>query len=358
MAALTVLAGLINALPTVWMEKLTKTYVVFHVAVLLSGAIALLAKTKNKHDASYVFTHVESTSGWTTIGPIGWAWQFGYLSVSWTMTDYDATAHIAEEITEPELKAPWAISMAMLFTFASGFLYNIVLAFCMGDPSELLKSPIAQPVAQIYFNSLGKAGGVAFTVFAVIILQFVCWSALQATARTFFAFSRDKLIPGARFWVKIDRRTGIPQNAVWLSTLLCILINLIGLGSYIAISGVFNVCAIALDISYAIPIACKVLFSQFEPGPWHLGKFGKLVNIWACIWVSYVTIIFLMPTTIPATAQNMNYAVVFLGAILAFASVYWYISGQKNYVGPLTEAQVIEDGSEEESKGLDHKISP
>jgi hypothetical protein len=34
-------------------------------------------------------------------------------------------------ISEPEVKAPWAISMAMLFTYLAGFLFNIVLCFCM-----------------------------------------------------------------------------------------------------------------------------------------------------------------------------------------------------------------------------------
>ena len=94
MAALTVFCGLVNSLSTYWMEKMTKTYVIFHVLVLVSCSIALLAKTHPKHDANYVFTHVESTSGWT---PTGFAFLFGFLSVSWTMTDYDATAHITEE---------------------------------------------------------------------------------------------------------------------------------------------------------------------------------------------------------------------------------------------------------------------
>jgi amino acid transporter len=94
MAALTVLCGLVNSLSTYWMEKMTKTYVIFHVLVLVTCCIALLAKTENKHSASYVFTNVDSTSGWT---PVGFSFLFGFLSVSWTMTDYDATAHITEE---------------------------------------------------------------------------------------------------------------------------------------------------------------------------------------------------------------------------------------------------------------------
>ena len=96
MAGLTVLCGLINSLSTYWMEKVTKSYVIFHVLVVVTCAIALLAKTPKeyRHDAGYAFADVHSTSGWT---PVGWAWLFGFLSVSWTMTDYDATAHIAEE---------------------------------------------------------------------------------------------------------------------------------------------------------------------------------------------------------------------------------------------------------------------
>jgi amino acid transporter len=96
MAALTVLCGFVNSLSTYWMEKMTKTYVIFHVLVLVTCCIALLAKTENKHSASYVFKDVPETtlSGWT---PKGFSFLFGFLSVSWTMTDYDATAHITEE---------------------------------------------------------------------------------------------------------------------------------------------------------------------------------------------------------------------------------------------------------------------
>lgn len=94
MAALTVFCGLVNSLSTYWMEKMTKTYVIFHILILVSGCIALLATTFPKNSANYVFTDVTSSSGWE---PVGFSFLFGFLSVSWTMTDYDATAHITEE---------------------------------------------------------------------------------------------------------------------------------------------------------------------------------------------------------------------------------------------------------------------
>lgn len=345
MVGLTVLTGLVNSMSTYWMEKMTKTYVIFHICILVSCAIALLARTENKHDAKYVFTNVESSSGWS---PAGFSFLFGFLSVSWTMTDYDATAHITEEISEPEIKAPWAISLAMLFTYLAGFLFNIVLCFCMGDPSDILASSLGQPVAQIYYNSLGKHASIFFTVAGFIIIKFVCFTAMQSLGRTVFAFSRDRLLPLSNVWTKINPKTGTPLYAVWICVFFCTVINFIGFGSYTAILGVFNICAIALDWSYIIPIACKLLFGRFKPGPWHMGPLGKFVNAWACLWTLFVTIIFLLPTAMPVAADTMNYACVFLVFILVCATIFWYVGGRTYYTGPIVEAHA-ESMSEGES---------
>lgn len=158
----------------------------------------------------------------------------------------------------------------------------------------------------MYYNSLGKAGGIFYTVCGFIIIKFVCFTAMQALGRTVFAFSRDGLLPASKVWTNINGVTGTPLYAVWVSVICCIVINLIGLGSYAAISGVFNICAIALDWSYIIPIVCKLLFNKFEPGPWHMGKFSFWVNLWACVWTFFVTIIFLLPTVRPVAADTVS----------------------------------------------------
>lgn len=94
MVALSVFNGLVNSLSTRWIERYTQTYAIFHISSFIACSVALLVKTKDKNDATYVFTHLESNTGWT---PVGWSFMFGFLSVSWSMTDYDATAHITEE---------------------------------------------------------------------------------------------------------------------------------------------------------------------------------------------------------------------------------------------------------------------
>lgn len=214
---------------------------------------------------------------------------------------------------------------------------------------------MVQPVAQIFYNSLGKSGGMAFTIFGFIIIKFVCFTAMQSLARTVFAFSRDRLLPLSNVWIKVSPLTNTPLYAVWISVFFCIAINLIGLGSYAAISGVFNICAIALDWSYVIPILCKMFGGRFVPGPWHLGKFSYYVNAWASLWTLFVSIIFLLPTVRPVAADTMNYACVFLVAILVAAAVFWYAGGRRYYTGPVIEAQAEDSESERFSSAADRK---
>ena len=223
------------------------------------------------------------------------------------MTDYDATAHIAEEIRNPEIKAPWSIALALAFTYIGGFLFNIVLAYTMGDQNDILASPMAQPVAQIFYNRIGQAGGVFFTVAAFIVLNTTAMTAIQAGSRTVWALARDELLPGSGIWYKINRKTATPIYAVWLFSIICVLINLIALGSYIAISAIFNLTAIALDWSYCIPILLKMFGGRFESGPWRLGKLGWFINAYAVAWTAFVTVIFILPTNLPVTAANVSF---------------------------------------------------
>jgi len=107
------------------------------------------------------------------------------------MTDYDATAHITEEMKNPAIKAPISILTALGTTYVLGFGLNIALSITMGSQwPGLLASPTGLPVAQIMYNVLGRRGGVAFIVLSAAICNFTGASCLQAQARTCFALSR------------------------------------------------------------------------------------------------------------------------------------------------------------------------
>jgi len=157
------------------------------------------------------------------------------------LTAYSATAHITEEIDQPEIKAPWAIFLAMALTYVVGWLITITFAFTMGEPADILASTLAQPVITLFYNVLGKKGAIVFAVCAFLIQNTIGITAIQALARTVFAFSRDRLLPGSKLWKKVDKRTDTPIIAVWFTVFWCAAINLIGLGSPITIAAIFNV---------------------------------------------------------------------------------------------------------------------
>lgn len=115
----------------------------------------------------------------------------------------------------------------------------------------------------------------------------------------------------------------------------------------------YSVTAIALDWSYCIPIICKVLYTKrlnaigegYVAGPWNLGKFSWYINVWAVVWTFFVSIVFIFPTFLPVTKENMNYAIVILAAISLFAWLYWILGANKRYYGPRVQNEDVQKAS-------------
>ncbi|KAK3329871.1 amino acid/polyamine transporter I [Apodospora peruviana] len=335
MALLVIVHATINTLPTVWLNRLANGYVVFHVSVFVGACACLLAQQKNKHTFEYVFTDFQPTSGWQ---PSGFAFLFGCLTPAWIMTSADSTARIAEEAKDPSRIVPKAIANATTFTYVVGLLFNLVLVLCMGDPVELLKSPSGQPVAQLFFNAMGRGPAIFFTLCGFVVMNLVAIPGIQSGSRTVFALARDDLLPLSRVWRRISKRSQTPIAAVWVYAVMEITVNLLGLASATAIGAVFNVCTVALNLSYIIPLVCKMAYGRFERGPWHLGKFSTAINIWAVTWNGFMAVIFFFPTTLPVTPENMNYATVVFIFVLIFAIGLWLTHGRHYYIGPRAQA--------------------
>ena len=133
------------------------------------------------------------------------------------MTDYDATAHITEEMKNPAIKAPVGILTGLGVTYILGFGLNIAWAVnCGTNWPDLLSTPTGLPAAQMFYNVLGKQGGVAFTVLAALICNFTGASCLQAQARTCFALCR-----GMQLSKRVYCRRDVAVFKILLSHLAC-----------------------------------------------------------------------------------------------------------------------------------------
>ncbi|QRV84276.1 amino acid permease [Ceratobasidium sp. AG-Ba] len=323
MIALLVVHGILNSLATKWLARMTSGFVFVNVGATLLIIIVLLATTPRSemHPASYVFGSagiINQTGGWNT----GIAFLFGLLSVQWTMTDYDATAHISEEVKRAAVAAPSAIFIAVIGTGLIGWLLNIVI-LCSG-PLEDLPGPSGLAFLEIMYKRIGKGGALFLWFWVCLTAFFVVQTALQACSRTFYAFSRDRGLPDRGLFGKVTKNH-VPLYAVWLVVFLTI----------------FALTAMALDLSYIVPIFCRRLFRNhpevhFKPGPFYMGDgaLGWIVNTMCILWTIFVAIILALPTVRPVTKLNMNYASVITVGVMV-CSLAWYFAGaRKHYHGP------------------------
>ena len=87
---------------------------------------------------------------------------------------FDSAVHISEEASNAAIAVPWAIVGAIFVAGVLGWAINVALAFCMGtDLDAIYNNPIGQPMATIFFNSIGKKGTLAIWAFVVIVQFFM-----------------------------------------------------------------------------------------------------------------------------------------------------------------------------------------
>jgi len=261
------------------------------------------------------------------------------------MTDYDATAHISEEVKRAAYAAPAAIVIAVIGTGLLGWLFNIVLILTSGPVTPDLLAGSA--VLKIMTMRMGKAGAFVLWTGVCATAFFVVQTAQQATSRTLFAISRDHGI--ISFFSHINPTTKTPLRAVALATLLSIVPGLLALASSTATFAIFAMTTVALDLSYIIPIACRRIFANhpevnFKPGPFYMGDgiLGLAANCICICWTCFICVILSLPTILPTTARLFNYAAPITGAVMLISTIVYILIAHKYYKGPMSHTQDLD----------------
>lgn len=109
-----------------------------------------------------------------------------------------------------------------------------------------------------------------------------------------------------------------------------------------------------------MPIAARFLGkNSFTPGPFTLGAFSGPVALISVLWMLFMGIVFLFPTTPAADTQDMNYTVVVLFGTLFLALLWYYCpryGGVHWFTGPVpTIAAEEEDGASTSEGTVDEK---
>jgi hypothetical protein len=73
-------------------------------------------------------------------------------------------------------------------------------------------------------------------------------------------------------------------------------------------------------------------------GPFKLGRWGIPINLFACVYIDYMLSFVALPTVIPVTAVNMNYAGPLVLGVMIIAVADWIFRGRHRFEVPVPRA--------------------
>ncbi|KAJ6356825.1 hypothetical protein OIU78_004842 [Salix suchowensis] len=279
------------------------------VGVLVLMILIPLVATE-RASAKFVFTHF-NTDNDDGINSKPYIFVLGLLMSQYTLTGYDASAHMTEETKNADKNGPKGIISAIGISVIFGWLYF----------------------------TCGVGGIICLGVVAVAIF-FCGMSSVTSNSRMVYAFSRDGAMPLSSLWHKVNNHE-VPMNAVWLSAIISFCMALTYLGSEVAFQAMVSIATIGLYIAYALPIFFRVTLARksFIPGPFNLGRYGVLVGWIAVLWVATISILFSLPVTYPITNETLNYTPVAVGGLLIITISSWILWARHWFKGPVTNVE-------------------
>ncbi len=340
--------GVLNALGVNLVAKLANVSVWWHLFGVLIIVVVLAIAPAHHESAKFVFTHFVNNTGF---GIPVYVFLIGLLNAQYTLTGYDASAHMTEETHDAAVAGPKGIVMSILVSLAAGWVLLIGVSFAIQPQKYATEASALVAPGQIFVDAIGKSGG-EFLLLIAIVAQFFCgMSSVTANSRMIYAFSRDGAVPGHRIWHKINPRTRTPTNAIWLACAGAFILTFPYWFNPAAYAAVTSIAVIGLYVAYIIPVYLRVRAGDdFQKGPWNLGRWGVLNGIIATVWVIFICLLLMLPQLKPVS-KNFNYAPVAVLVVIGFAGIYWLVSARKWFKGPKVQ------GSAEELAAIERELT-
>ncbi|KAH9477067.1 putative amino-acid permease C11D3.08c [Psilocybe cubensis] len=356
-AAITVSHAVICCFGTTLLARLQNLYIVLNILLCLAIIIGLPAATPTE------FRNPAKTALWDFSNlhgyPNGFAFILSFMAPLWTIGGFDSAVHISEEASNAAIAVPWAIVSAIAISGILGWAINMSLAFCMGrDLLSLVNSD--QPMAAIFFNSFGHKTTLVIWSFVVIVQYMMGTSMLLSASRQTFAFSRDSALPFSKWLYRVNGYTKAPVNTVLFAAGSAIALGLLAFAGSQATNALFSLGVIALYYAFTVPICARFLGkNNFKPGPFYCGILSVPISVTAIIFMTFMIIVFLFPTTPQTNVGEMNYAVAFFGGVMVLCLIYYYFpvfGGINWFTGPRANVGSLPDSGstgsfDEEKKG-------
>jgi amino acid transporter len=298
---------------------------------------------------SWVFGHRINLNGgfggstsavgfWTLVLPVG------FLVTMYTLTGYDASAHTAEETRGAAKAAAQGVWRSIFYSALIGWV--LLLAFLFAATNVKAVNAAAGFPGAIFTSALGTGAAELVLIIATVGQLFCGAAGMTSASRTWYAFSRDRAIPGWALFRRVNRDR-VPFNAVIAVSVFSLAISwpaLFGKNNVpFAFFALTGICTVGLYLAYILPVYLRLRAGdRFTAGPWNLGHRYKVVNTLAIIFVILVVFALDLPYTplglpwrtgFDATLVNYTPFAILLPLIFGI----WYLVSAKNkYQGPVS----------------------
>jgi amino acid transporter len=341
----------------------------WHVAGAAIVVLILIFVPDHHQSASFVFSdRVNNTGGLFGGETNGFGFWFyviplGFLLTQYTITGYDASAHLSEETHSAADSAAKGIWRSIFYSAIGGYVLLLAFVFAVQDPKGV--SAGGGGVSVIFDQALGSKWGGLVLLIAASGQLYCSTACLTSTSRMLYAFSRDGAVPGARFWSKLNANR-VPVNGVLLSTVVAAILTLpalikINIGTAkdpiivnYAFTAVVSIGVIGLYLAFAIPIWLRWRAGDtFQQGSWNLGNKWKWMAPIAVAEIVITSIYFILPFTpagapgfmrgmlgspgtgeVPFSWKFVNYTPIVTGGALLLLWIGWHLSAKKWFTGP------------------------
>jgi amino acid transporter len=336
----------------------------WHVLGVLVILGVLIFVPDHHQSGGFVFGHLNNNTGFhggATSGLFFWLYvlPIGFILTMYTQTGYDASAHTAEETRGAALSAAKGVWKSIFYSAILGWFLLLGFLFAANDTKAVDGS--GGFVGTIFSSAMANhLWGAKLILIIATVGQLFCGAAgLTSASRTWYAFSRDRGMPGWWLFRRLNQAR-VPLYAVLAVSVASLVITI---PAYWGTNGVpwayfaiTSICTVGLYIAYIIPVFLRLRRGDsFEPGPWTLGRHYKWVNIGAIVFVALVVYALNIPFTSTGVPWNsgwkwssLNYSplVLLVGLLVA---IWWVVDAKNRYTGPvrtIDEAPMVEEAPE------------
>jgi amino acid transporter len=368
-----ILAALVNIFSSHLLAVLNNISVWWHVFGAAAVVLILIILPKHHASLSSVFTHTVNNTGFFSshvhgVGFILYVLPLSAILTQYTITGYDASAHLSEETKSAANTAAKGMWRSIFYSAIGGWILLLSFLFAVQDEAGVTKGGGA--VAVIFSQALSSNWGGTVLLISTAGQFFCTVACMTSTTRMLFAFSRDGAVPGGQYWSKLNSNR-VPVYGVVASAVIAVILTLpalvkVDIGGApvpVAFFAVVSIGVIGLYVAFAIPIFLRwKAGSNFTPGGWTLGAKYKWMSIVAVVEIVITSIVALLPTSYGGVPWDtgfawkyVNYTILVVPGALILLWIYWHLSVKHWFKGPKTTIDLPAGVSSADEIAVEHE---